>query len=39
VKSREDLKSIGFDEFVIDDFLDLLKEKLELASKEDTNMD
>lgn len=38
-KSKEQLKSVGFEEFVLEDFYQVLIDKLYLASKEDSNND
>lgn len=38
-KSKEQLKSVGFEEFVLEDFYQVLIDKLDLASKEDSNND
>jgi len=39
IKSKEDLKSVGFEEFVLEDFHEVLIEKIDLAIKEDSNAD
>ena len=38
-KSKKQLKSVGFEEFVLEDFYQVLIDKLDLASKEDSNND
>jgi hypothetical protein len=39
VKSNEDLKNIGFEEFVLIDFYEVMLEKLDQAAKEDADED
>jgi hypothetical protein len=39
VKSNEDLKNIGFEEFVLIDFYEIMLEKLDQAAKEDADED